>query len=397
MKKSFFLTIIYVLFVKIWSINAVSFISDDIFIAIILICLAFSCIIYKPSINHRFGEKYQKYLYWIIIGWLGSMIMAYLFHGQSFFQSILTYKTQYLMLSILFIMKIAPTEREIITSLKYYTVIFALVYVVRLAFPSLFYITSDFHFDDGVSIPGYELICILLYYYLNQIKHRFNISDCVKAFLIIVLIFCQQNRSSLFPVILLSGWTFLNLKSRYKPIIIACITLIIIIAAIKTSEIWSGLIDQTQRELSDDDYNRNKALMYFIMNASPNIWCDIFGNGFLSAHTSSQMAKLMQNGIYNSDMGFIGYWNQFGLIPIIVFCYMFINAIFSKRIPYYIKLFAIQSLICAATTSYYGQSEKIICFVIFYYLYSYYTVSYQSPLSHSIKYINRNKFSFTPI
>ena len=212
---------------------------------------------------------------------------------------------------------------------------------------------------------------ILLYFYLEKLIKKFDTRTFIYSLLIIVLIFFQQNRSSLFPVVILSGWTMLHIKSKYKPIILTFTSLIVVYAIIQTSEIWTELIDQTQNEMSNSDYNRNKALIYFVMQASPSIWCDIFGNGFLSAHTSSQMAQLMKEGIYNSDMGFIGYWNQFGIIPVIVFCHIFISSIFSKKIPYYLKLFAIQSLICAATTSYYGESAKIICFVVFYYLYEY--------------------------
>ena len=76
----------------------------------------------------------------------------------------------------------------------------------------------------------------------------------------------------------------------------------------------------------------------------------------------------MAFGVYNSDVGFVGYWNQFGLIPILVFLLMLIPAALGRHNSHFIRCWAIQILVCSLTISYWG-GIYVLYISLFYYLY----------------------------
>ena len=81
----------------------------------------------------------------------------------------------------------------------------------------------------------------------------------------------------------------------------------------------------------------------------------------------------MEEGIYNSDVGFIGYWNQFGIIPVVAIFTMYFSVLKKRnKYPFFMKLVVVYSIICGMTTIYYGASVKIMHLVLFYYLFYYY-------------------------
>ena len=115
-----------------------------------------------------------------------------------------------------------------------------------------------------------------------------------------------------------------------------------------------------------------KAFMYFVYEANKNWVTIILGNGFLSRYSTLQMYDLMESGIVNSDMGMIGFWNQFGIIPVFVFVFYSLKAIFHKHMPLYVKAIGLHFLIGAFTMCYFAFDVQALLFILFYYLYSYY-------------------------
>ncbi len=365
--KSSYLVILYILFLNGMNFIPIAIIGSDALLILIFCFLFWGKYVYRKDRILIFPKTYYRCINWIFVGIFISMLSAYWYYNQSIFQSLITYRTQYLMVTPLFLAKMGLTRDDVISSLYKFTWVFASFYVLRTAIPGLF-ILPEIIIDDTISLPGYVLLTIPLYYTLQQLSEKITTQRILYIIFVIGLIFCQENRSTLFPVLILSAWMFMKIKSRNKIPFIIFISLIALVVLIQVWDTIQALIDQTQAELNNPKYNRNKAFIYFIEVFSPNLWCTIFGNGFLSSHSVPIMALLMKRGIYNSDLGFIGYWNQFGLIPIIVFLYLYLSAIL-KKTPLFIKSIAIQTLVCCLTISYFGNSGSIIFFSLFYYLY----------------------------
>lgn len=371
-----YLLFLYLLYVNFWDIKPIGNISDDVQLIAIAAYLIFGCIKYKKRPRIQISGKYN-YLKWILIGILLSMIPAYIFYGQPITQSLVTYREQYLIFTIPALFVISPRLEEIIKSLFMFSVILLGANLLIRYNHNLFVLKDTLvnrialmgGEEDLTQVAGIEYISIPLFYYLQQIKDKFNTKLSFRVLFLLFVIFIVGNRSTLFPTILFSLYTFVFIKSKYKPIIWIAISVIVILFVMNNLDVFTSIIEQTTEELGDQDYNRNKAWNYFIYMYSPHWLCYILGNGYLSAHYSPTMQLLMEEGIFNSDVGFIGYWNQFGIIPVIVYLIMYIKTLKNKRFPLYIKYMSLFALMGIMTLSYYAQNVQMLYFMIFYYLY----------------------------
>lgn len=380
-----YLLFLYLFYVNFWEIKPFGNFSEDTQLVLIVAYLIFGCIKYRIRPRIKFAGKYN-YLKWIFIGILLSMIPAYLFYGQPITQSLLTYRTQYLIFTIPALFVISPRLEEIVKSLFLFSFLLLGANLLVKFNHSLFvinetkieYLSKIGELNVLSRVAGIEYITIPFFYFLQQVKEKFTTKSMVKVLFLLFVMFIVENRSTLFPAILFTLYTFVFIKSKYKPIIWIAISIIGIFFVMHNLNVFTSLFEQTTEELGDQDYNRNKAWNYFIYLYSPHWLCYILGNGFLSAHYSPIMQLLMEEGIYNSDVGFIGYWNQFGIIPVIAFFTMYFSVLKSKNsYPFQMKLFVIYSIICGLTTIYYGQDLKILHLALFYYLFYYFKKNIQ--------------------
>lgn len=375
---SIYLLILALLYVKFWNIIPLGNISQDTQLVGILLYLVFGCFFFKRK-KFVAPHKY-KYLKWIFVGIFLSMLPAYLFYDQPFFQSIITYRVNILLLTIVALFKISPKIEEIVQALFYFAILMLLVEILIPLYPALFIIsekTLNYAYATGdmsslKAVAGIGYVCIPMFYYLQKIKEKFSFNTFLRIIVLFAVFMLAENRSNLFPVILFTLYTFLHIRSKHKPIIICGLLLICAVFFISQKELFLGLYEESVTQINDTDYNRNKAYVYYLFNACPNFLCYILGNGRISIHHNPMVANLMDDGIYNTDVGFIGYWNEFGLIPVICMFVMFCKTLKTKSSPYFMKLLVLHFILGGLTVSYFGSDVKIFQFVVFYYLFYYF-------------------------
>ncbi|MCM1140158.1 MAG: hypothetical protein NC453_16455 [Muribaculum sp.] len=270
----------------------------------------------------------------------------------------------------LFLLKIQPKKSEVIYSLILFSLFYTLACTLKFLQPSLFVTDTETEFEatsfDEAMLNGFSLLTISMYFKLQELKDSWSMPNFIYVAFILTFLLLIGNRSTFFVALILNAYMFMRIKAPFK---LGLLTLIAAIGVYFMYDSVIDMIDETKTQLDNADYNRNKAFEYFIYSSCPNICCTIFGNGFLSSHATDQMAFLREMGIVNSDLGFVGYWNQFGLIPIFVFLYLYLRTIFKRRFPIYLKLVSIQTLACALTISYFGNLAHMLFFIMFYYLY----------------------------
>jgi hypothetical protein len=283
------------------------------------------------------------------------------------------------LLTIPVLFLIRPTIEEISKALYWFAIAMFVANLIVGITPGLFVFSEEVimrHELDPENhkltvISGVSLLIIPLYYHLQELRINFNTKLLFKVIFIFVVIYIAENRSTLFPAIILTLYSFTKIKSRYKTIILAVLAIVIAIIAFRTMETWESLILETGDDLNNEDYNRNKAILYFTTIGQPSWITILFGNGIISTHTSNYTTTLMENGIHYSDVGFIGYWYNFGIIPIIAILVMFIKIFKSSIQSYSIKLMTIHILICSMTTSYFFAIGHLLVFMLLYYIYYY--------------------------
>ena len=374
MKKSTYLTILLLIWVNLWNIKPFGGnMTADYTQIMLLMYLAFGVSIYSNS-RIKFRVNKYKPMKWIFVGIFLSMISVYMYYGQSITQSLVAYRYIYFLASIILFFKISFKPGDILKGIHTFSVLLAIMYFIKLSLPQLFYFSPQFlemqeNGNYTMGMGGFALITIPLFMRLQNLRNKFVAKEMYWALFYLAILFFMQNRSVLFASLLITAYQIFKIKTQYKPaIIILCVGLFVYFGA----DVINDLMFETEEQLADDEYNRNLALPYFITVTTQDWFTAIFGCGFISAHTSPIMQTLMDAGIYNSDVGLVGFWNHYGIIPVIAILYLFISTLRTKEMPLFMKMLALLHLSCVLTIEYYGNYVSMSRFLFFYYLYFYY-------------------------
>lgn len=76
----------------------------------------------------------------------------------------------------------------------------------------------------------------------------------------------------------------------------------------------------------------------------------------------------MAEGVYNSDVGYVGFWNQFGLLPIVGFLIVIVKGFSGKDSTLIHKMLSLYLIMTSMTIGYYASASHLVFFVFAYYL-----------------------------
>ena len=130
---------------------------------------------------------------------------------------------------------------------------------------------------------------------------------------------------------------------------------------------WAFLYDQTMSQILNPDYNRNKAMVY--MFSQREFLRYLLGDGFISANVNPIVHNLQQNGIFHSDVGFVGMWHQYGILPVGIVVFFMFKSLLSSKKGFLVKACAIFMLVGSLTVSYYATGDALLWLSFFLYIY----------------------------
>lgn len=356
-----------ILMVNVWDIMPFCLIPSDLYLVGTIAYLLLGVVVFPRK---RFSLlMYRLIPFWIIIlGILLSFIPASLFHGQSIVQSVLSYRAQMLWVVIPMLIRLHPSKNAVFQATFIFTVLMFIVTVMHMLVPAMFMEVQNDLLYDEYAVPGLTVAFIPLMIALERISHKFNRHDFAIVIFCLVFFFVVQNRTSIFASAILVGFMMLKFNNRYKYLIISLMVVFAAAFVALTISTWIEMFNETVTQIGDVDYNRNKAFIYFFSPlANPSFLTYILGNGFLSAHSSPLMADLMSEGIYNSDVGYVGFWNQFGILPIISFIYLICKGMIVNRSSVLAQGSALLMLLTSISIGYYGGTTALLSFAFFYY------------------------------
>lgn len=314
---------------------------------------------------------------------LPSVWMAKHLFNQSLIQSIISYRTLAYFLVIPCLIKIRPTIGDIVRGIMVFSGISLFFSILAtLGFDFLFQYSEEtlrrmkerLLLDKETSIfinnlPGYPLFTIPLYYYCQKIIEKFNIDYALKILYLFILLFLAQNRSCLFPALLFTGLSFLRANVRPRMTKWAMLFLIGIVGLIFMGDTFISLFEETDKQVTSTYDPRVVAMGYFLDFSRMSVGEILFGTGKISFVTSNYVETLQESHIHYSDVGFVGFWSQFGIAPVILFCYFLLRAFFSKKSPIFLKYLSAHILICSVTISYFDTPIATTWFSLCYYLF----------------------------
>lgn len=383
--KCTYLLIASFIYLSFWNLNLIStLINNDMITLMAYIWSIIGFTIKKDKLNIP-NINFTKYNWiWIVflIGVFVSMINAELFWNQPIKTTFLAQRNLYSIILLPALFSVQPSASDILKTLKIVSYITVSMWIISIFYPQLFSNISENMIelkdnettDIGYYINGINIVVLYTYYKIQNYVQNFNYKKFFNALFWIIFIFLYQNRSLMIGVIIIFLYSIFKMKSRHK-IIIFCIVIILTILFVTfTSNIWTALIEETNSQLNDEDYNRWKALYYYIYEYSPNSWCFIFGNGMPSignSYLGFLYSLNKSNGIYTSDLGMFGCWVHFGIISFICIYIILFKALLNKNIPLWHKFMCIH-IILIPTIFTYHITSGILYFVIIIYLYCYY-------------------------
>lgn len=314
-----------------------------------------------------------KPMWWILAGILISFIPAYLYYGQHLYHSLVVYRqfAAYLVYPVL--LSIRPSNTEIKRALYAFSIIYFLALMWGTFVHPDWVIIPDYGNSESGDIvyrlPGDQFLVPALIYALNDFRNRKNkLRWGLLSLFIFFVLFLIQSRTILMGALSVIVFVVLFDKKASRrlaaEVLMVFFFVVFIVAAFS---FVSGLFEETMGQLSDPDYNRVKAFNYFI--SGTNGWASyLWGNGFISGHVSSVVEQLQTDGIFYSDLGLVGMWYQFGIIPsLTVLVYVFKGL--SRKHSYVVRANALNIMMGAMTISYFLTPRYSLWLCLYFYLY----------------------------
>lgn len=391
MSRSFYLFIVLLLSVNIWGLLIVEKVFNSVTNPVFAAIWAFMGIYWfrtqvGNSKNYAF-LKYNKYFFWLVVAFSLSVVSANVFWNQNWSSGIIVNRFLIWYIFLPMLLYIQPKEEEIIRALTYYSIGYIIVWTFQAVTPYPIYSSlansielgrGRFELaetDFGQLLPGYPVILFLLYYKTQQMKVDPTLRNTLFAFALMIFFFLLQNRGALFVAVIIFAYTLFTIHSRYRILLIAVFVMLLSIGYFYSAEYWNALLQETIEQFNDPFANRWRSFNYFVFEYSPHWLCSFIGNGMLSANVPAGefIQNLMDEGYYQYDNGIVGFWSQYGIIPLLVL-YIVISRILLRRVmPFYMKAIAIHILIMPIAWNF--GSADILILVILIYLYAYYNES----------------------
>ncbi len=315
-------------------------------------------------------------LWWLLAGVLLSFIPAYLFYGQHLYYSVVAYRHFLGYFAFFALLSVQPRREELKMALYAFTVIY-FICTLYVSFVNPKFIV--FEAKEGLEfieegdfvhmLRGIQFLPLAYIFALDDLrKEKIGFKNSLMAVFVFLVIFMIQNRSILFSCIVLTIFAALANKSARRRLITGSFMLVLLALAIVFMYHYiDRLVVETIDQLSDQDYNRVKAFMYFTSGENGFLSL-LLGNGFISGKVNPIMENLRLDGIYHSDLGLIGFWHQFGLIPVIVIVTLCVKSISSLH-EFIVRANGLNILLCALTISYFHDFGLSLWLCLFMFLY----------------------------
>ena len=329
--------------------------------------------------------RYNKPVVYILLGVFISMFSALYFGGQAFMTTLVAQRSIYTFMLLPVILFVQPTEKDIVKALKWISIGTIIVWILVHVKNDLIKLDKDkieqFDIENkDISaklefyVNGIHLVVIYIYFKIYEYIKKFSWPTFIEASLLIIFLVLYQNRSMILGVIPVFLYSMYRFKSHYKTSILVMVSIAVVVGIIYTTDVWLLMITNTQNNLGESDYNRWMALYYYFGEYSSNWFCYVFGNGYPSGG-NSPLGNLMwanfTKGIFSSDLGMIGMWVDYGIIPLIAMYSTIISILRHEYFPLYLKFICLHILF-VPTIFHFWSNPGISFFVILIYLRAYY-------------------------
>ena len=317
--------------------------------------------------------RFRSPVFWIYMGVFVSFIPSYLYYNQHFIDSVIVNRWFFCFMLFPALMATRPTWAELRNTFYAF-----FVFWILLSFIVTFFFRSWVSVPDGMDflgagdllhvVPGARLVMVAFIFAIDQWMRQRTLQRFAWMFFVFVGLFLLQGRTLLVAAVIIILVAVVPRNSRgarmLSPIpMVLLLVFFLFLSANRILIMWNETVSQ----VNDLDYNRIKALVYMLSGQNGPM-SYLWGNGFISGNVNSIVSDLQAEGIYYSDVGLVGFWYQYGLIPLFVTLYYVIKGL-PRHCSFIVRANAIFILVGALTLSYFGMMECMLWLSVYFYLY----------------------------
>lgn len=327
------------------------------------------------------------YIWLLMVVMVISAFVPWIDYGQDLINTLISQRFNYYILFALVLYAIRPDEKELLYIFKICARLSVVMFVLGIFFPNWFVDVTKVKemlvsraesgsTDIGIGCPGFGLLVMYFFFCCGKLLQSPRTKDILELMVLLGVIIAVQNRSTLLGALPVFGWCMFRMRSRNKLLVYICIGILLIIAIPYIQIIYNSLVEETQLQLDDDNYNRWQALSFYLVEMKTKLYHYLIGNGVWSIsgeYTRLMVAAQTFRGCYISDIGILGTFFYYGIIPLFIiyrYCYVSLK---DKKVPTAMKWYAIW-IICVPTIHPYlmltADGNAIIAF--FFYFVTYY-------------------------
>ena len=328
------------------------------------------------------------YIWLLMVVMVISAFVPWIDYVQDLINTLISQRFNYYILFALVLYAIRPDEEELLYIFKICARLSVVMFVLGIFFPNWFVDVTKVKemlvsraetgsTDIGIGCPGFGLLVMYFFFCCGKLLQSPRTKDILELMVFLGVIIAVQNRSTILGALPVFGWCMFRMRSRNKPLVYICIGILLIIAIPYILIIYNSLVEETQLQLDDDNYNRWQALSFYLVEMKTKLYHYLIGNGVWSIsgeYTKLMLAAQTYRGCYISDIGILGTFFYYGIIPLFIiyrYCYV---ALKDKKVPTAMKWYAIW-IICVPTIHSYlmltAGGNAIIAF--FFYFITYYS------------------------
>lgn len=344
----------------------------------IFLLLGTMAVIYMTQLGFQLRTgilKHMNMVWWILGGLALSYIAAYRYYHQPFYLSFVVNRQFFSLVLFPLLLAVRPTYRELKWAVYAFSIICAVAtFYVSFVDQTLVPVNEFMPFieegDFVHKLSGLHFVLIAFIFALYEFRNKQTIRKLILVFLLFLFIFIARNRTFLIASCLIIALSVLsNRSTRSRLYAFAILSFTVGVIAIVLFDTITSLAYETMDQLANPEYNRVKAILYAfsLPNGKASI---LIGNGFISGNFNSIVNDLRQEGIFYSDIGLIGLWHVYGLLPVIAILASVIRGL-SRNHSLEVRGNALLILTCSLTIGYFASVETLtwLCFYL-YLLYS---------------------------
>lgn len=286
----------------------------------------------------------------ILLGMLGSIIMAVIYQNQSLSVSIMAFLPYFFCyLSLLSMFRSGINEKVILKIIFAFVLVSIVIYWVNyFTFPNMLFGTKDASgVDDSrgmlrLGVLYIELYLFLMYYSIDQWLITRRIKWIAVLVVCIVMIVFSLTRQVIAISAVMGCLYALKKLTWSKKILFTGLVAIVVLYVVPEIPIYKAMVEVTEKQKEMNDKNedvRIRCFKFYMDTYQTNSMTKIFGNGVPSIGNSQWGTQFeirtRSEGVYSSDLGWVGFYWYFGVIATLgVFFLLLKSALYSWRKGY---------------------------------------------------------------